>query len=70
MLTIKDIALNCGFSPSTISYALRDNPRIPEATREKIKAVAKEMGYQRDAHLGQLMAQIAASAPPQAPLCG
>jgi LacI family transcriptional regulator len=58
MLTIKEIARSCGFSPSTISYALRDNPRIPEVTREKIKAVAKEMGYQRDAHLGQLMAHL------------
>jgi len=58
MATIKEIAARCGFSPSTISYALRDNPRIPEETREKIKAVAKEMGYQRDAHLGQLMAHL------------
>lgn len=58
MPTIKEIAKACGFSPSTISYALRDNPRIPEETRERIKTVAKEMGYQRDAHLGQLMAHL------------
>jgi LacI family transcriptional regulator len=58
MPTIKDIAERSGFSPSTVSYALRDNPRIPEETRDKIKAVAQEMGYQRDAHLGQLMAYL------------
>lgn len=58
MATIKEIALKSGFSPSTVSYALRDNPRIPEETREKIKAAATELGYQRDAHLGQLMAHL------------
>jgi LacI family transcriptional regulator len=58
MLTIKDIARKSGFSPSTVSYALRDNPRLPEATRAKIKEIAKELGYERDAHLGQLMAHL------------
>ncbi|MFA5258234.1 MAG: LacI family DNA-binding transcriptional regulator, partial [Opitutales bacterium] len=58
MATIKEIAKRSGFSPSTISYALRDNPRIPAQTREKIKTIAKDMGYQRDAHLGQLMAHL------------
>jgi len=58
MSTIKKIAERTGYSPSTISYALRDNPRIPEETRERIKAVAVEMGYQRDAHLGQLMSYL------------
>ena len=58
MPTIKEIAERSGFSPSTVSYALRDNPRIPGETRDKIKAVAQEMGYQRDAHLGQLMAYL------------
>jgi len=58
MPTIKEIAQRSGFSPSTVSYALRDNPRIPEDTRLRIKQVAEEMGYQRDAHLGQLMAYL------------
>ncbi len=58
MATIKEIAKSSGYSPSTISYALRDNPRIPEETRERIKKIALEMGYQRDAHLGQLMAHL------------
>lgn len=58
MATIKDVAARSGFSPSTVSYALRDNPRIPEQTRDRIKAIAAELGYQRDAHLGQLMAHL------------
>jgi len=58
MATLKDVAARCGFSASTVSYALRDNPRIPEETRTRIKSVAAELGYQRDAHLGQLMAHL------------
>ena len=60
MATIKEISARTGFSPSTVSYALRDNPRIPAPTRETIKQAAAEMGYQRDAHLGQLMAHLKA----------
>jgi DNA-binding LacI/PurR family transcriptional regulator len=56
--TIKEIARKSGFACSTVSYALRDNPRIPEETRNRIKEVAEKMGYQRDAHLGQLMSYL------------
>lgn len=58
MATIKQIAQKSGFAPSTVSYALRGNPRIPEETRQQITKVADELGYQRDAHLGQLMAYL------------
>lgn len=42
---LKDIAEKTGFSVNTVSLALRNSPRIPEATRQVIKAAAKEMGY-------------------------
>ena len=42
---LKDIAAATGFSINTVSHALRDESDIPEVTREKIKAAAKEMGY-------------------------
>lgn len=58
MPTIKEIAKSSGFACSTVSYALRSNPRIPEETRQRIKKVAEEMGYQPDAHLGQLMSYL------------
>ena len=44
-IRLKDIAEATGFSINTVSHALRDEPDIPEATRKKIKATAKEMGY-------------------------
>lgn len=45
MANIKDIAKACGVAVSTVSYALNDNEIISLETRERIKKVAKEMGY-------------------------
>ncbi len=45
-VTINDIAKKLGVTPSTISRALADNKRVSEATRDKVKKLAKEMGYQ------------------------
>ena len=44
-ITIHDIAKKLNISASTVSRALKDNPLISEATREKIKKAALEMGY-------------------------
>lgn len=43
--TIKDVARAAGVSPSTVSRALHDNPRISEAVRARIKQVAQEMDF-------------------------
>ena len=45
MITLKDIARRCGKNVSTVSRALRDDPRVTETTRKRIQALAKEMGY-------------------------
>jgi LacI family transcriptional regulator len=43
--TLKDIAAKTGYSINTISHALRDLPDISEATRNKIRRTARDMGY-------------------------
>lgn len=43
--TSYDIARRAGVGQSTVSRALRDDPRISEATRDKVRAVAAELGY-------------------------
>src|SRR6056297_2977361 len=43
--TIHDIAKKLNISASTVSRALNNNPLINKTTREKIKKVAREMGY-------------------------
>jgi len=43
--TLKDIARACGMDVSTVSRALRDDPQVKAATRERIKALATGLGY-------------------------
>ena len=45
MVSMKDIALACGVSVATVSKALNGHRDIGDATRERILAAAKEMGY-------------------------
>ena len=52
--TIRDIGRKTGFHYSTVSLALRDHPRIPDATKQIIRDAAKGLGYQPDAMLSAL----------------
>jgi len=44
-ITIKDIAKKANVTPSTVSRALKDHPRISTETKQKIQKLAKSMGY-------------------------
>lgn len=44
-ITLKDIAKDCGYTANTVSRAMRNDERLPAATREKIRAVADKLGY-------------------------
>ncbi|WP_426415485.1 LacI family DNA-binding transcriptional regulator [Aestuariirhabdus sp. LZHN29] len=48
MVTIKDLATKLGVSPSTITRALADNPRISAKTKRLVREAAAEMGYVAD----------------------
>ncbi|WP_395727682.1 LacI family DNA-binding transcriptional regulator [Nakamurella sp.] len=45
--TLRDVAERSGFSITTVSHVLNDVPgkRIPEATRERVRAAAAELAY-------------------------
>lgn len=45
MITIKDIARSAGVSHTTVSRALRGDPRITPDTTERISLLAEELGY-------------------------
>lgn len=47
-VTIHDLARVLGIDSSTVSRALSDSPRVGAKTKERVKAMAKEMGYQRN----------------------
>ncbi len=44
-VSIKTIAEKAGFSPSTVSRALHNDPRISPETTAVVQALAKELGY-------------------------
>ncbi len=45
MIKLADIAARLGVSKATVSLALRESPRISEATRHRVQTMAKELGY-------------------------
>lgn len=48
MVTIREVAKECGLSPTTVSMVLNKAPLaqfIPEVTKQRIVEVAQEMGY-------------------------
>jgi len=55
-VTQADIAKRAGVHVTTVSMALRNHPSLPPATRQRIRALAEQMGYKPDPVLGALMA--------------
>ena len=47
-ITIKDIANIAGVTPTTVSLALNNRPRVSEQTRKKILRIAEELNYEPD----------------------
>ncbi len=47
-ITLQDIAKRLGLSSTTISLALRDHPRISQATKDRIRALIAELNYEPD----------------------
>ncbi len=54
--TIRDIAEKAGCHFSTVSLALRNNPKISKENRERIHKIAESMGYRPDPYLSGLTA--------------
>ena len=53
--TLQDVATRAAVHRTTVSLALRDHPRIPAATRERVKAVAAKLGYRINPLVSALM---------------
>ena len=52
--TMSDVARKAGVHQTTVSLALRNDPRLPRETRSRIRAVAESMGYRPDPMLSAL----------------
>jgi DNA-binding LacI/PurR family transcriptional regulator len=57
-VTQQMIADAAGVHLSTVSLALRNDARLPEATRERIRAVAAKMGYAPNPLVSLLMSRV------------
>lgn len=55
---METIARQLGLSRNAVSLALRNDPSIPPATRERIFATAEKLGYRRNPAHGELMSQM------------
>jgi LacI family transcriptional regulator len=54
---IGDVAKRVGYSPTVVSHALNDYPRINKQTREYIQRVANQMGYRPNVFARSLVTQ-------------
>lgn len=55
-VTLADIAKKAGVHTTTVSLAMRNHPRLPEATRQRLRALAEQMGYTPDPAMQALVA--------------
>lgn len=55
MMTLREIAQKAGVSTSTVSRALRNDPRLPPATCKRLQALAEKLGYRPNPLLVALM---------------
>lgn len=61
---MKDIAHALGIHQSTVSLALREDPRISPETRKRVEAEAKRQGYQANPLVSSLMTYRSRRQPP------
>ena len=53
-VTMRDVARAAAVHQTTVSLALRNDPRLPVATRERIRRLARQLGYTPDPMLSAL----------------
>ncbi len=63
--TTREIATSSGCSQSTVSNALRNDPRISEETRARIQKIATDMGWRANPLAAAFMAHLRATKPPK-----
>lgn len=56
--SLKSVAERAGVAVATASYALNNHPKIPEATRLRVRQAAEELGYRTNARVSRLMAEL------------
>lgn len=65
--TLADVARKAGVHVTTVSLALRNHPRLPPETRERLQQLAERMGYKPDPYLQALVAYRSKTMPRRNP---
>lgn len=56
--SVRALAKELGISHTTVSDALRNNPRVSLKTRQRVQAAARELGYKYNPLAGSIMSEI------------
>ncbi|MFA6286641.1 MAG: LacI family DNA-binding transcriptional regulator [Opitutaceae bacterium] len=56
--SLRELAAKLGVSHATVSMALRNNPAISPATRERVQALARKMNYRGNILVSALLTQV------------
>lgn len=70
VVTIEDVAARAGVSVATVSRALRGLPNVAPTTRDKVRAVALQLGYRADPNASRLGARRTRTVGVGVPLLG
>ena len=57
-VTMRKIAEKAGVSTMTVSRALRNDPRISQATKAKVNRISRDLGYRPDPRISELMSHL------------
>jgi DNA-binding LacI/PurR family transcriptional regulator len=57
-VSLRDVAEKAKVTRMTVSLALRGHPSLPEASRRRIQAIARELGHRRDPVVSDLMSKL------------
>jgi LacI family transcriptional regulator len=57
-MNLRHLARLAQLSPSAVSLALRDSPKISDATKKKVRQLADKVGYRPDAKVVEMMTHL------------
>jgi len=57
-MNLRHLARLAELSPSAVSLALRDSPKISAATKKRVRRLAEKMGYRADANVVAIMSHL------------
>jgi LacI family transcriptional regulator len=57
-ISMADVARHARVSKNTVSLALRNDPQIPESTRQRVRVSVTELGYKANSVISKLMAEL------------